>query len=480
MRAIFRRHPRALPFLFLTEMWERFGFYVVQGLLVLYMTQDFHFSDDQSYTILGVFSALAYIAPMIGGLLADRLLGFKKSIIWGGLFLSIGYAYLALSNTNQFYYALAIIIVGNGLFKPNISSLLGLLYPPADMGRDAGFTIFYMGINIGVLLAGLSSGFIKNHFGWHAGFALSSVGLLIGLSIFILGILKGAIHYKDDLINHKNIFLKPFALILYCIAAIPVLSLFLRSAFAGKWLLPAVGIFLLIYLFYLSMSQPNQKDRNRLITLIILIVSAIVFWMMFLQMFFSTNLFIDRLINKNIFGMTIPTTVFYTFESIFVIILGPFFASTWQTLNANNQNPSALFKFVLAIFFVALAFATLGLSTYFIDSAQLISPLWIVLSYFFLTVGEMLLSPIGLSAVTLLSPAHLTGMMMGIWFVALGFGGEFAGALAKLSSIPENMTNALAQLSIYRYAFFIYALIALIVAIGLFGVQLIVKKTIKE
>ena len=181
-----KRHPKALPFLFLTEMWERFGFYVVQGMLVLYMTKSFGFSDDKSYTILGVFSALAYTAPMIGGMIADRLIGFKLAIVWGGIFLSMGYTFLALSGPHDFYFALGTIIVGNGLFKPNISSLLGSLYSSSDTGRDAGFTIFYVGINIGALMARISSGYIKDYFGWQAGFILAVSVLIVSLIILQL------------------------------------------------------------------------------------------------------------------------------------------------------------------------------------------------------------------------------------------------------------------------------------------------------
>src|SRR3990167_454908 len=177
MGATKSRHPIALPFLFLTEMWERFGFYVVQGLLILYMTQYFGFTDNEGYTILGVFSALVYISPFIGGFLADKILGFKTAIVWGGLFLIVGYALLSLPYPKLLFYpALATIIIGNGLFKPNISSLLGTQYASNDPRRDSGFTIFYIGINIGAFLAGISSGYIKNFFGWRTSFGLAAFG----------------------------------------------------------------------------------------------------------------------------------------------------------------------------------------------------------------------------------------------------------------------------------------------------------------
>jgi POT family proton-dependent oligopeptide transporter len=472
------RYPKGLPFLFLTEMWERFGFYVVQGMLVLYMTKAYGFSDDQSYTILGVFTALAYISPMIGGFLADRLLGFKQAIVWGGFFLSAGYAMLALPGWSEgLYLSLATIIVGNGLFKPNISSLLGAQYGPGVSGRDVGFTIFYVGINLGVLLAGLSSGFIKDHFGWHAGFGLACIGLLFGLCIFAWGIKRGAIHHEYSSPPQTNFFLRKPFLILYCFAAIPCISFLLNNTLLGKWFFPALGIILLFFVFILAYKQ-EPRDRNRLITLNILIISSIVFWAIYWQMFFSVTLFIDRIIDKEMFGITIPTTVFYSLESIFVILSGPLLASLWQSLDEKNRNPSPFIKFVLGILSIGLAFLVLWLSTSFVDANNLVNPLWIVASYFLITIGEMFLSPIGLSAVTMLSPVSLTGMMMGIWFVALGFGGQLAGWLAKWSSVPESANTVALQLPYYRSAFLDYALLAFSITLTLFIVQLLFKKSL--
>jgi POT family proton-dependent oligopeptide transporter len=473
-----QRHPRALPFLFLTEMWERFGFYVVQGMLILYLTQAFGFSDDKSYTIQGVFTALAYIAPMVGGLLADRFLGFKTAIYWGGAFLISGYALLALPFTGLFYPALATIIIGNGLFKPNISSLLGTLYEPNDPRRDSGFTIFYVGINLGVLLAGFSSGAIKNHFGWHAGFALASLGLVIGLCVFTMGLKWGGIKKVSAPIIQKKFMTRPF-LFIYLLAGIGFISIWLQNNLMGNWLLPIVGIILLFYVFRLAFKQEPQY-RNRLILLNFLILSSLVFWMLFLQLFSSANLFIDRLVDKDLLGFNIPTTAFYALESVFVILLGPLLAWSWQALNQSAKNPSPFIKFTFATIFIGLGFVILGASTYFANASHMISPWWIVLAYLAITMGEMLLSPIGLSAVTILSPPHLTGMMMGIWFVVIGFGGEFSGFLAKLSSVPEHITDSALILPIYRTAFFEYAMLAFGVAAALFVLQFFLRKMLED
>lgn len=464
--------PKALPYLFLTEMWERYGFYVVQGLLILYMTQFFGFSDNKSYTIMGVFTALVYISPLIGGYLANNILGYRTAIIWGGFLLIIGYALMALPIAHiMLYPALATIIVGNGLFKPNISSLLGTQYKPNDTRRDTGFTLFYIGINIGTLIAGFSSGYIREYFGWHVGFAFASVGLMIGLITFHIG--KQHIKGNHDAPDLPTGFKQQF--ILYTILAIIGLSFLLKIHALASFLLPGIGVILLVALIYLTMQQAPEY-RQRMLILNTLIISSVVFWMLFLQMFYSANLFIERLVNKDVFGFHLTTTVFYASESVFVILLGPLFAWSWHSLGKNERNPSPLFKFILGILFAGLGFFVLGLGTYFPNDAGLVNPLWVFGAYLLITIGELLLSPIGLSAVTSLAPPRLTGLMMGVWFVATGFGGMFAGYIAQLSSIPQTADTTSAKLAIYRYAFMDYSHFAFLMVIALFFVSLVLRR----
>lgn len=476
-----KKHPKALTYLFLTELWERYGFYIVQGMLVLYLTKALGFPDDDSYTISGLFTALAYISPMFGGFIADRFLGFEVTILWGGIFLIVGYALLAFLSLDGFYFALATIIIGTGLFKPNISSLLGALYKPDDPGRDSGFTFFYIGINVGIFLAGLSSGFIKDYFGWKASFGFASIGLIISLITFFMGLKNGSIRTAIDrkISPPRSIFLSAYFLIFYCIIANLILGFLLKSSILGNWLLPAVGVCLVVFMFTLVTRLKDNEERKKLIMLNVLIISSVVFWALFWQMFFSVNLFIDRLVDRRVFGIELPTTVFYTLESIFIILFGPALAWSWQTLNENERNPSPMMKFILAIVIIGLGFFVLAICTHFYNASYLVNPLWIVLAYFLITTGEMLLSPIGLSAVTTLSPPHLTGMMMGIWFAALGFGGQFAGVLAKLSSVEGSAQDALVQLPIYGHAFMQYAYLAFGVAIVLFFMHIALKRLLR-
>lgn len=465
------RHPRVLPFLFLTEMWERLGFYVAQGLLVLYMTHYYGFSDDLSYTISGTFGGLVYISPFIGGFLADKYLGYQTAILWGGLFLVCGYSLLGLSYVPiLFYPALATIIVGNGLLKPNISSLLGTQYEEDDPRRESGFTIFYVGINLGSFLSGFS-GYVKEAFGWHTTFILASAGMIIGLLTFT----KGLRYIKNSQTFPHLPLRQQLKFIFFCILAIYPLSLLLKLNGLSSWLLPCTGIILLVFLFRLTMKQ-TPEYRHRMVGLCILIISSIVFWMLFLQQFNSVNLYIDRFVDKHIFGLRLTTTVFYASEALFIIILGPLFALLWQFLASINRNPAPTAKFTLGIGCAGLGFFILSLSAYFPNAAGEIPALWIFTAYLIITIGELCLSPIGLSAVTQLAPPHLIGMMMGIWFVATGFGGIFAGLIAKLASVPQASATLAEKLMIYHAAFLHFAILGLVMAGVLFLVHLSLRR----
>lgn len=466
------RHPKALTFLFLTEMWERYGFYVVQGLLVLYMTRYFGFSDNASYTILGAFTAMAYISPIMGGFVADKFLGFKNCVLLGGLFLIAGYAILALPSAKLFLYpGLAAVIVGTGLFKPSISSLLGAQYNNNDPRLDSAFTIFYVGINSGAFLAGLSSGYIQEFFGWGMSFALASCGIVIGMGAFLYGLR----HIKNPQPHFTVSHQAKLRLVLYGILCVAAISFLLKLHSLTDWLLPALGVILLVFLATLTLQQ-EPEARKRMLVLNTLILSSVVYWMMYLQMFFSINLFIDRLVDKDVLGLHLSTTVFYASESIFIILLGPVFAWTWSRLAHRGRNPSPVTKFILGILFAGIGMLIIATGAWFPNAENLINPLWIFTGYLMITVGELLLSPIGLSAVTMLAPSHLTGMMMGVWFVAIGFGGVFAGTIAKLSSIPDTVHLAAEKIAIYQGAFFDYAFMAFFVAILLFFIQQFVIK----
>ncbi|MCH9644948.1 MAG: peptide MFS transporter [Gammaproteobacteria bacterium] len=457
------KQPEALKPLFLTETWERLGFYIVQALLVLYMTLHLNFSDDKAYAIAGEYSALIYISPIIGGFFADKIIGFRYSILIGAIALFAGYCMITTSSIHIIFWGMAVIILGNGFLKPNISSFLGEFYNENDPRREGGFTIFYMGINIGSMLATLSSGFIQQHLGWSPAFGFAAIGMLLGILVYVWGFK----YYESKGMPHKVTApsIKFFAnkiVFVSCLALIVIIAyLFLTNTGYGNEVLLGMGIIMLFGLLYAA-NRHDAITRNKMYALIILIAISIVFWALFFQIFFAVNLFTDRNVDRVIFGIHIPAASFLSFEPIFILILGAPLAKMWQRLHRAKRNPSLGTKFSLSMLFTAFAFFVLMLATKTLNSHHQVFALWLVLFYFSITMGEMFLSPIGLAMITELSPPRLTGLMMGVWFMSLGFGGALTGVLARFASVPKSNTNLVATAHIYGHAFGYYALFSLI------------------
>lgn len=463
------KQPAALRILFLTEMWERFGFYIVQAMMVLYFTQKLGWTDSQSYAISGAFTAFVYLAPILGGYIADHILGYRVAIIIGGIFLIIGYGLFATLSQSLLYVALTFIIIGNGFFKPNIATLLSTFYQEGDPRLESAFTIFYMGINIGSMMATLFSGFVKEWFGWSAGFALASFGLVLGMIGFFLGAKKLA-QYRfvaplHRLPNSLNWLHNKTTVLVGVIIAIPLLMALVQYKTVANTLFFVAAAILLIVLFLLAKRLPDQKQRQRMKALIWLCIISVVFWAIWFQIFFSLNLFIERNVNRFLFGMQIPTIAFISFEAIFIVITAPLFAGLWVRLAANNRNPSIPMKFFLAFILTAIAFLILKISTLFANQDGLVNAFWIPVAYLFITLGEMCLSPILIAAVTLLSPQKWKGMMMGIYLIGIGYGGKLAGLVADLSSIPEDIKNRALTTQYYGHAFLYYAILAAVTGI---------------
>ncbi len=461
------KQPSVIPVFFATEMWERFGFYMIQGLLVLYMTsQVFGFSDLKSYAILGAFTAICYMTPIIGGYIASYILDYEHAIILGGFLLAIGYALLSLPHQHLFFVALAIISIANGFFKPNISSYLGEFYKQNDPTREKGYTIFYVGINVGVLLSTASSGYLVRYFGWHVPFLIASIGLLFGTVTFVFGMyyLKNAnnFHRVHSSIAHK----KPLAVALVylgTIAAVFLSYFVICSQMIADQLMLWGGIAIFVGLFIYSM-RLKHGARHKMLACLFLMLVSIVFWAIYFQMFFSMNLFIDRAVNRDFFQWVLPTPLFISLESIFIVIFGILFAHMWQRLATKNKNPSIPLKFALAMFAICLAFVVAYLGTVS-GGNGMCNKLYIVLAYFFVTVGELLLSPIGLTMVTILVPKELVGLMMGVWFVTLGLGVKLAGTIAGFAAIPKSLHDLATINHIYGHAFSLYAELSIACAV---------------
>lgn len=465
MNQLSTKQPRAIIPLSTTEMWERFGFYIVQGLLILFVTNHFQMSDRDAVLLTGVYGALVYISPLIGGYFADKHMGFYNAVLFGGCAQFIGYCLISTLHPWLLYLGLSTVILGNGFLKPNIASFLGEFYEKSDPRRHAGFTYYYMLMNVGQFLSSLSVGFIQQSLGWQLCFITAAIGMLIGLTIFITCRRsfdnKGRPPQQGLLERHPIKFL---GLMIITIAGIVGLSdLLLQHAALGNGFLLFTGIIILISLLVLA-ARHKGVERRHLFALIWLILFAVVFWAFFFEMFSVINLFVERNVNRVILGIKVPPIAFISLESVFIVLIGWPLARLWHYLNHIKHSPNIAFKFVLSLIFMAAAMGLLSFAVHTSSYDVLIAPIWMVIFYFLVTTGEMLLSPNLLSAVTELSPIKLVGLMMGVQYLAIGFGSTLTGLLGLLAAVPKGITNIIITNHIYAHAFNVYAMLCLLTA----------------
>jgi len=423
-------HPPGLYLLFFAEMWERFCFYGMRALLVLYMTKAFLLSDEQAYSTYGSYNALVYCTPIIGGLLADKVLGYRYAVTLGGLLMALGEFTLLVQDKTFFHLGMAALIVGNGFFKPNISTMVGRLYPDGDPRRDAGFSIFYMGINLGAFLAPLACGYVGETYGWNYGFGLAGLGMLLGLAVFTLG--RGAIAGIGDP-PEPSTFARNFALVSgAALLAIPLVAFLLQNATVVGFLLLGTGIVVLGSLLGTAM-RLDKVPREKMFVILVLIFFHMTFWAFFEQAGSSLTLFLDRNVDRELFGWTFPTTWGQSFNPIFIVALAPVFGLMWVRLDKVGLNPSIPLKFVLGIIGVGAGFGVLVVSAA-VAGPDGLSPLTLlVLCYLLHTMGELAISPVGLSMVTKLAPPSIGGLVMGAWFLSIAFAHYIAALLASLA-----------------------------------------------
>ena len=473
----FLGHPKGLMVCFATEMWERFSFYGMKFLLLLYLTKYHLFSDVNGLEVLGGYAALVYAMPVLGGLLADRYLGMRKAVVFGGILLALGHLGMAMEGEQArnvdgrilrddgalqvFYFSLALIVIGVGFLKPNISTIVGRLYRTDDPRRDAGFTIFYMGINIGAFTATLLCGYLGETFGWRYGFGAAGIGMVIGLVTFLSGqkYLMGLAEPPDERALQQR---SPIGLsrehTIYLCGLVSVAAAWQMLQFHG-----AVGIALntlslavLLGLGWFIAVKCNPVERSRMIVLIILTMSTVVFWALFEQGAASMTLYADRVMDRNILGLQLTAAQFGSLNALFIFMLAPFFAWLWTVLGQRGLEPSTPVKFALGIAQAGLGFGALVIGASMPDEAGLVAGYWMVLAYLLHTTGELCLSPVGLSAVTKLAVPSVVGVMMGSWFLATAYSEFVAVQLAKLAAIETTdgaVTDVAAALASYTELF---------------------------
>jgi POT family proton-dependent oligopeptide transporter len=391
MRDAWLGHPRGLSVLFFTEMWERFSYYGMRALLILFMvapaaTGGLGFSTRRAATIYGLYTMCVYASAIPGGWFADRVIGHYRSVLAGGVFITLGHFSMAIPTLPTFFLGLSLIVIGTGMLKPNVSTMVGFLYSADDARRDSGFSLFYMGINIGAMSAPLICGFLGQKINWHLGFAAAGFGMLVGLTQYVIG----RKHVPEST---------------------PMRSRAIDDA---------------------DNAPLTTSDWRRIGAICVLFLFALIFWSVFEQAGSTLTLFADQHTRLSVLGWTFPSSWFQSEQPLFVITLAPVFA--WLWIRLGKREPSSATKFTLGLALTALGFLILIPFARVAETQHVrVSPLWLTLLYFVHTLGELCLSPVGLSLVTKISPKKVVGLMMGVWFLAASLGNFFAGLIASFA-----------------------------------------------
>lgn len=459
-------HPRGLSTLFFVELWERWGYYGMRALLVLFLTAPLSsggraYSDTTAYSVYGLFTGLTYLMSLPGGWLADHFLGARRSVFFGGVLLIVGYLTMAVPSEPIFYTGMAIVIMGTGLLKPNASTMVGQLYEPGDKRRDSGFSIFYMGINLGAGLSPLVCGYVGQRINWNLGFAMAGVGMVFGLIQFSLskkllgnaGAVPAPPTDPKQASGLRKQLWGSIAALVALVGGILLLNATGVYHVTAERLADVVGALLLIvvviiFAWMLFGGNWNKQERGRLAAVLVFFLAAALFWSAFEQAGSSLNIFADRKSDNTVFGYEFPSSWYQAMNSAFIITLAPVFAWIWMKLG--NRQPSSPAKFAWGLLFVGLGFVVLMVGAIQSDTVGRVSPMYLVVTYCLHTIGELCLSPVGLSAMTKLAPPSVASLVMGIWFVATSMGNFFGGRMAAAyGNLPmQDLFRAVAIFSI--------------------------------
>jgi proton-dependent oligopeptide transporter, POT family len=441
-------HPRGLMTLFFTEAFERFTYYGMRAVLILFMTAaimngGLGLDDRTASAVYGLYISATYLLSLLGGWIADRLIGQQRAVFWGGVLIMLGNGCLATGNTQMFFTGLIVIVCGVGLLKPNISAIVAQLYPEGGSRRDAGFSVFYMGINTGATLGSWLVPEAAKAFGWNVGFALPAIGMLIGLVQFQL-----TRHYLGE--SGVVPLGKPaswlpvtgFVVVLVVVVAMALTGqLHLNPVIISKilnWVMLAMAAGYFLYL--LAFAGLDTQERKRVIAIIALFSACAMFWAGFEQAGASFNLFADRHTDLHVFGREIAAGTLQAVNPLFIIIFAPVFAALWVNLGRRNLDPSAPAKFAAGLILMGVGFLVMFFAARYVVMGEKVMPTWLILTYLFHTFGELCLSPVGLSSMTKLAPARFVGQVMGLWFLATAVGnnlaGQFSGEIDSVEAMP--------------------------------------------
>ncbi|MBA2657517.1 MAG: MFS transporter [Tatlockia sp.] len=463
MLILFRDQPRAFYTIFLLEIWERFGFYTMQGVLILFFIRYLNFSDRESYYIFGAFSALVYSMVALGGYLGDKILGTKRTIVLGLITLALGYLSLSFAGKAQIYQALGLICVGNGLFKANPSSLLAKCYQKNDPRLHGGFTLYYMAINLGSIVALLVGPEVANHFGYSYAFFLSFIGLSLGLVNYYLQRKNLANIYTEA--DRRVVYLKIWTLVIGGIITLTLISAYLLQHFflARNLFWP---IFILVTGIYCNyMRKETKASRIRMIVAYILMLQAVLFFTLYQQMPTSLNLFAVNNVEPKLFGIRIDPQSFQSLNPIWIIIMSPILAMLYHKANQRGRAIHLPYKFAAGMLCCAFGFCILFFARYAHNGEGLVKSWWLILSYLFQSTGELLVSALGVAMVAELVPRKIAGFVMGLWFLITAMAGFLGASVASLTALPNNLQAGVESLFIYTKAFASIGLVTLVIGI---------------
>ncbi len=482
MNSIQMKQPRALIVLFFTEMWERFSYYGMRALLVLYLIQqlfqNLETSKTVAYGIFAAYGSLVYASPFIGGLIADKFLGHRKAVIWGAIMMAIGHFLMAIENEMFLYLALSFLIVGNGFFKPNMPIILSGLYEENDPRRDGGFTIYYMSVNLGAFFSPILCGIVGETYGWHYGFTIAGIGMLAGLFIFLkFGHIidyheninvetgektleyrpLGGVPDKDSLAQKFFGLSKEIWIYALCVISTFGIALLVKHYEIMSYVIFPLSLAILGFIFVIAL-RSSKVERDRLFVILILLLFITLFWTFFEQAGSSLTLYASENVNRNFFGSVIPASLFQSVNPMFILIFASPLSILWMQLAQRKKEPSTPIKFAMGILLLSIGFLLLGLAPRFLSFETIaendtvlkiaaVPAIFLVLSYMFQTLGELCLSPIGLSMVSRLAPPKIVGMVIGAWYLSSSLAFQVGGWIANLTTdessyeIADNSEN---------------------------------------
>lgn len=470
-------HPRGFYVIVLTEVWERFSFYGMRALLVFYMVRHFQLTESEAVGVYASYASLLYLTPIIGGYVADRILGLRTAVISGALLMTAGHFAMAFEGSGGaivggklvrdaageavVYLALSLIAVGNGLFKPSLSSLLGLLYDKSDSRRDAGFTLFFIGVNVGTAAAALVCGYLGEVYGWRYGFGAAGVGMLSGLAIFWL---RGPADHRVQNLSRDVPATHRITAVVLVIAALAASWHLIQSRQLVGLLLAAGCVVTFAVLIWAAVTRLNADERTRVFTLLSFAVVSVIYWALEDQSATSINLLTHHFVERDVLGITVHASQYLALAPLFVIALGPAVSSWWQRIDSRGRPAGTAAKFAVGMALVGLGYILLGLPALLHADSERISAWWLIVSYAFHALGTLCVVPICLAQVTLLAPAAWASVLIGVWYLSVAVGFALSGSVAQFALTAESGESTLSG---YGIAFVAMAAASLVVAVGM-------------